>query len=195
MDEGTRPSIEQMREWLAEESRAGFDPTEIYHVTTFHTHRTRADGEYQAVRIDIIDCGKGPCRFNVEAHGDDGSYAVGNGAENLRAARGIVHWQNLDEKAQPDEGARTAGMHEERELLTYEQIGLPMPDDKTTALLIQFLLDQIWSLSVAHQHAEEALLDRGITLGANKIPRIHDDVERHLRERWAERFDPDQEAN
>ena len=44
MDDGTRPSIEQIREWFADESTAGFDPTEIYHVTTFHTHRTRADG-------------------------------------------------------------------------------------------------------------------------------------------------------
>ena len=84
-----------------------------------------------------------------------------------------------------------------------ERLGIPMPEDETTRLVLLFLIDQVYTLKVGHIQREHAMRRHNIPLltvnattgdQAAEFRSIHETAFARLRERWAEMFDPDQEV-
>lgn len=74
---------------------------EVHHVTTFRGYRTTSTGESQLVIVDILDLGPDARDFRYSCHAltEDGRFATGNPADSIDHALSIVHWDDLDKKA------------------------------------------------------------------------------------------------
>jgi hypothetical protein len=67
-------------------------------VATLITYRRRSDGSMMKVDVRVSDTGvPGRYRWLVEAFGEDGSFATGNGAHDVVMAFAGTHWNQLDQ--------------------------------------------------------------------------------------------------
>ena len=80
---------------LVEHSAEGTGTYQV--VATFRTYRKRRDGNHQLVYVELLDSGTpGDYRWLVEAKGEAGDRASGNGGPTPQMALATTHWAALD---------------------------------------------------------------------------------------------------